>query len=127
MSRGLLDMVLDGPVLSVEKGRPCLIGFVSHSPEASELLKVPGDFVVFFYIMVLFSWLLLNRWLNSAISDLKRKQRITRYQEEAAQLYRLSTISALEPCPIQPETNLWTPVISCHLQYLITLFYLDLA
>lgn len=31
--------------------RPCLIGFASHSPEASELLKVPGDFFPFFFTL----------------------------------------------------------------------------
>lgn len=118
---------LNGPVLSVEMGTAlfnwiCFLfiwGFWTTE-------SLPCDF--FFYIMPLFSWLFHNPWLFSAISDQKQKLRITRYSCRKKQVSFIdSIISALEPCLIQQETNSWTPVISCHVYYLIIHFYLDLT
>lgn len=111
---------LNGPVLSVEMGKA--LSYLLFPPIHLRLQNpenLYSDFFFFNYAIVCV--VISPPWLFSAISDLRSWKSLGTHKGRRVSIW-LSTISALELCSVQLETNSWTPLISCLLCYLIIQF-----
>lgn len=113
---------LNGPVLSVEMGKA--LSYLLFPPSIWGFRTLRIYTVTFFFFNYAIVCVVISPpWLFSAISDLRSWKSLgTHKGRRVSKGIWLSTISALELCSVQLETNSWTPLISCLLCYLIIQF-----